>query len=458
MHHEQPGVSFNFQEEARTTTPADTTVPLFAGYTEKDPESQDPELKCPKSPVLLNKFEDFTQIFGGFPLSGNPLVPLAQEAAFYYTVRHYFDNGGSACYGVSLGSYTDLPEGDDYYARQEIADCITRTDWNHFLEQALDATLLAVPDMVMLSAPRYYQASDSGRLSNQEEQPEDVDRWMSVWQKLLSTTQSHRQVLVVLDAPDNPKLVRQCLDGLDSMDEAQRARGAVYWPRLQTNYYVDYDDGHQRMRRQIVVPPSGAVVAAIGKTDRDRGIWKAPANIELTQVIRPNYRNWRDVLLSEPPLFDENKISINLIRSFVGRRVRVWGCRTLVASPLPDRWRYVQVRRTLTYIETTLTNIGRYTMFEPNTPITWTTLKSLARAWLRDLWLAGGLAGAQESDAFQVLLGLGESMTTEDIRSGRLILIAKLAMQYPAEFIELRVLFQTSSDAVLTESTEKATS
>jgi hypothetical protein len=31
-------------------------------------------------------------------------------------------------------------------------------------------------------------------------------------------------------------------------------------------------------------------------------------------------------------------------------------------------------------------------------------------------------------------------------------------MQYPAEFIELRVSFQTGSDAVLTESTEKATS
>ncbi|SIT70839.1 phage tail sheath family protein [Mycetohabitans endofungorum] len=458
MRHEQPGVSFNFQDEARTTTPADTTVPLFAGYTEKDPESQDLASKCPKSPVLLNTFEDFTQVFGGFP-SSNPRVPLTQEAAFYYTVRHYFDNGGSACYGVSLGSYANFPEGDDYYARQDIADCITRTDWNDFLEQALDATLLAVPDMVMLSAPQYYQANGSDQLSDQQVPQEDAGLWTSVWKKLLETTESHRQVFVVLDAPDNPKLVRQCLDGLEkSTDEALRARGAVYWPRLQTNYYVDYDDGRQRIRRQIVVPPSGAVVAAIGKTDRDRGIWKAPANVELTQVTRPNYRSWRDVLLSEPPLFDENKISINLIRSFVGRGVRVWGCRTLVAPPLPDRWRYIQVRRTLTYIETTLTNIGRYTMFEPNTAITWTTLKSLARAWLRDLWLAGGLVGAQEGDAFQVLLGLGESMTTEDIRSGRLILIAKLAMQYPAEFIELRVLFQTGSDAVLTESTEKATS
>jgi len=177
------------------------------------------------------------------------------------------------------------------------------------------------------------------------------------------------------------------------------------------------------------------MAAVIQQTDRERGVWKAPANVALAHVVQPAVSH-----LQADGLFNNDGASINLIRSFPGRGVRVWGCRTL--TPLTSSpWRYIQIRRLLSYIEAKLIRVGRFSVFEPNNEITWLKLKSRARSWLRKLWRSGGLFGGVESEAFELFVGLNESMTADDIKAGRLIMKVKVCALYPAEFIEIHLRF-----------------
>ncbi|KWI32627.1 hypothetical protein WM04_13515 [Burkholderia ubonensis] len=94
-----------------------------------------------------------------------------------------------------------------------------------------------------------------------------------------------------------------------------------------------------------------------------------------------------------------------------------------------------------------ISQLGRMFVFEPNSEITWYKLKGITTNWLRKLWQQGGLYGMQEQDAFQVQLGLGETMTQDDIREGKMIMNIRLAAVSPAEFIELSLVFSMSDRA-----------
>jgi len=76
-------------------------------------------------------------------------------------------------------------------------------------------------------------------------------------------------------------------------------------------------------------------------------------------------------------------------------------------------------------------------VFEANDANTWITIKSMARNFLTGVWRRGGLAGASPDDAFSVHVGLGETMTPEDIREGILRMTILVALTRPAEFIEI---------------------
>jgi hypothetical protein len=57
--------------------------------------------------------------------------------------------------------------------------------------------------------------------------------------------------------------------------------------------------------------------------------------------------------------------------------------------------------------------------------------------FLNNLWKQGALAGAVPEQAFDVQLGLGATMTANDILDGYLLVTVKLALVRPAEFIVL---------------------
>jgi phage tail sheath protein FI len=181
------------------------------------------------------------------------------------------------------------------------------------------------------------------------------------------------------------------------------------------------------------LPPSAAIAGLYTSVDNARGVWKAPANVSLNSVVAPS------VNISHEEQEDLNVTtggkSINAIRSFIGAGVMVWGARTLDGNSLD--WRYVNVRRTMIMLEESLRLAMAAYVFEPNTANTWVTVKGMANNFLTGIWKRGGLAGASADDAFSVQVGLGQTMTAEDILEGRMNVTILVALSRPAEFIEL---------------------
>jgi len=57
--------------------------------------------------------------------------------------------------------------------------------------------------------------------------------------------------------------------------------------------------------------------------------------------------------------------------------------------------------------------------------------------FLTNLWKQGALAGAAPEQAFLVEIGLGVTMTPNDILDGKMLVTIKVAISRPAEFIIL---------------------
>ncbi len=186
-------------------------------------------------------------------------------------------------------------------------------------------------------------------------------------------------------------------------------------------------------RKLNLMPPSAAMAGIYTMVDNSRGVWKAPANVSLASVISPS------VSISAEQQEDLNVTtagkSINAIRSFIGEGVLVWGARTLDGNSLD--WRYVNVRRTMIMLEESCRLAAKALVFEPNVANTWVTIKSMIQNFLTGIWKRGGLAGAVPEDAFSVHVGLGETMTPDDILEGILRVTVLVAMVRPAEFIEI---------------------
>jgi phage tail sheath protein FI len=181
------------------------------------------------------------------------------------------------------------------------------------------------------------------------------------------------------------------------------------------------------------LPPSGAMAGVYTLVDSSRGVWKAPANVTPVAVTAPGvHLNDQQQGPLNVPL---NGKAINVIRDFAGRGTLVWGARTLDGNS--NDYRYIPVRRTVIYVETSIKAALNQFVFAPNDGKTWVAATAIVSGFLQNLWSQGGLMGDKASDAFTVQCGLGSTMTGMDILQGYMIVQVTLAMIRPAEFIEL---------------------
>lgn len=88
-------------------------------------------------------------------------------------------------------------------------------------------------------------------------------------------------------------------------------------------------------------------------------------------------------------------------------------------------------------LEESIKNAARIYVFDPNVANTWISVKSMIGNFLNGIWKRGGLAGAAPDDAYSVHLGLGETMTPEDVLEGIMRITVLVAISRPAEFIEI---------------------
>ncbi len=182
------------------------------------------------------------------------------------------------------------------------------------------------------------------------------------------------------------------------------------------------------------LPTCGAVAGIYAQVDAERGVWKAPANVALNEIIKP-------VLAINDEEQDDYNVhptgkSINIIRDFSGKGTLIWGARTLAGND--NEWRYVSVRRFFNFIEASITQSVQAFVFEPNDANTWVKVKAMIENFLVQQWKAGALQGASPEQAFYVAIGLNKTMTALDITEGRMLLEIGMASVRPAEFIVLK--------------------
>ncbi|MCP4121849.1 MAG: phage tail sheath family protein [Bacteroidetes bacterium] len=185
----------------------------------------------------------------------------------------------------------------------------------------------------------------------------------------------------------------------------------------------------------VLLPPSGAVAGVYAAVDADRGVWVAPANKSLNSVIGPKVNITAEDQSGLNVDVTAGK-SINAIRSFTGKGTLIWGARTLAGNSA--EWRYVPVRRLFNMVEESVKKATEFVVFEPNDKNTWVRTRAMIENFLNQIWRAGGLAGAKAEHAYIVKVGLGETMTAQDILDGKMIIEIHMAAVRPAEFIILR--------------------
>jgi len=180
-----------------------------------------------------------------------------------------------------------------------------------------------------------------------------------------------------------------------------------------------------------LMPPSAAIAGAYTMCDNSASVAKSPANISLGAVVAPsvdiNNDNQEELNL---PL---NGKAVNAIRGFAGKGVLVWGARTLDGNS--QDYRYISVRRTMTFLEQSIKFAAEAFVFAPNNSTTWSTLRATVSNFLSNQWQSGLLAGNSPEDAYEIQIGLGSTMTANDILDGVLKMTIKVAITRPAEFI-----------------------
>jgi hypothetical protein len=165
------------------------------------------------------------------------------------------------------------------------------------------------------------------------------------------------------------------------------------------------------------------------RNDSQRGVHKAPANEVVAGAIGLQYQTTHN----EQAIL--NPAGINVIRSFPGRGIRVWGARTISSDP---SWRYLNVRRLFNYIEESLLLGTQWAVFEPNDMDLWERIKRDISAFLIRTWRDGALFGNTAAEAFYVKCD-AENNPPETRDVGQLIVEVGIAPVKPAEFVIIRL-------------------
>ena len=458
----------------------ETAIPAFLGYTEKTQYRGDSLLN---RPFAVNSFLEFQEVFGGAPPVGGQTVTLDEaddlvgeltdpasdpKARFLlaYALRHFYDNGGGRCYIVSVGGFKANAVAADM-ADEHVAGlaALARED---------EPTLIVLPDLSGMPVAIKANATD-------DEKKAAFAAVRAAYHGVL--VQALHQCATLGDR----FLVCDLWDGAVAGDDPitnfrngigtrNLKYGAAYHPFIQTTMGWNLDENNIKVaqiarrkadgsigrpglhddasladlkksnpaiyaalrgglaRFSVVLPPSPAVAGVYATVDRTRGVWKSPANESVAGVRVLTVAIDQD--LNDRMNVDASGKSINVVRAFPGKGVLVWGARTLAGND--NEWRYVSVRRFFNMVEESCRKASEPFVFEPNDAGTWVKVKAMIGNFLTVQWRAGALAGAKPDDAFYVRVGLGSTMTAQDILEGRMIVEIGMAVVRPAEFIVLR--------------------
>jgi phage tail sheath protein FI len=241
---------------------------------------------------------------------------------------------------------------------------------------------------------------------------------------LVAQAERRRNRIAVLDAPDGQGAaqVRGWRKHFDS------SYAALYYPWIEV---VD-----PTSERRLLLPPSGAIAGIYARTDIERGVHKAPANVAVRAATG------LEAAIAGRELQALSAAGIDCLRPVAGRGVLVWSARTLSAD---SEWKYVNVRRLFIYLERSIDKGTQWVVFEPNGEALWANVRDAVQGFLYAAWRNGALIGARPEDAFFVRCDR-TTMTQDDLDNGRLVCLVGVAPVRPAEFVIFRI-EQSTADA-----------
>ena len=439
----------------------ETAIPAFIGFTEKAKKAND-ELNL--IPTRITSLVEYVQYFGlpefekdiAVTLSGDATVKTVIDVSFavgqspsnhimYYALQMFFANGGGPCYIVSVGTTAAAAGTIDKGKLKDGLDAIKKED---------EPTLLIFPEAILGLDDANHGAIISDALKQCKELK---DRFVIIDVKVDKAD----------TIAENAATFRNNVAG--TLDELKY--GGCYYPYIKTTFPYAYKEAEIKITESrtnivtplganptldgikaidntlanqvkaklnsffITLPPASSVAGIYASVDRDRGVWKAPANVPVSNVVGP------DVKVTDA---DQDGLnidvtagkSINVIRAFTGKGTLVWGARTLAGND--NEWRYVSVRRFFNMVEESVKKATYQFVFEPNDANTWVKVRAMIENYLTVLWRQGALAGAKPEHAFYVKVGLNITMTAQDILEGYMNVEIGMAVVRPAEFIVLK--------------------
>ena len=229
---------------------------------------------------------------------------------------------------------------------------------------------------------------------------------------------------VVVDTTAN-QTVAQAISFAGSLNDTSNA--AVYFPNV---YIADPVGRSTTSLRKI--GPSGSVAGLYLASDSriGSGVWKAPAglNAPIVGIVAT------ETAFTSADLDSMNSSTspVNPIRQVPGAGVVVMGARTLLQDGTANK--YVNMRRSLIYVEQRLKDITQFAIFENNDERLWDRLNAVISTFLNDYRNQGGLRGATPSAAYFVKVD-SQNNTPSTIANGEVHIQVGVALEYPAEFI-----------------------
>ncbi|MDR0687882.1 MAG: phage tail sheath family protein [Prevotellaceae bacterium] len=463
-----------------------TAVPAFIGYTEKAVNGNKSLLN---QPWRVTSMAEFRAYFGGPPLpkfaikesetATNALLfngkyyTLERQKVFtlYYNMLLFYANGGGPCYIVSVGDYSadgidkaKLEAGIAPLIKEQeptmvvIPEAVNLADANdcYALQQAVlnhcgyvMKNRFALLDIYGGEKDRKHPDGDVVNNFREAIGSNFLDYGAAYYPFLnTSIVQENELSFLNLDVENLKALLTAELDAL-SLPDAKKEQVKRYVEGLKEGLSDVENSSLHKVLSQIspfyvqvikelrlslnLLPVSAAMAGVYTLVDNSKGVWKAPANVSIATVVSAA------VSISHEEQEDLNVPvsgkSVNAIRFFIGEGIKVWGARTLDGNSLD--WRYINVRRTMIMLEESVKNAAKAYVFDPNVAATWVNVKSMISNFLNGIWKRGGLAGAVPDDAYSVHVGLGETMTPDDILEGIMRITVLVALVRPAEFIEI---------------------
>ncbi|MGB1242350.1 MAG: phage tail sheath family protein [Chitinophagales bacterium] len=459
-----------------------TAIPAFVGYTGKAMRGTKSLLN---KPTRIGSLAEFVEFYGRGPKTTYTIEEdeatryklTADEGKEFYlfnSMRLFYANGGGPCYIVSVGNYSDGVK----------ASALNNIETGGGLQSLLkehEPTMTVIPDAVLLekedcNSLQQAMVSQAAKLMDRVAildvydgykdrtlDEEDVVNqfregvgnnflnYAAAYYPWLNTT------IVQADEIDYTNVSN--IDGLSAIlnKEAEQQLEAGLIPQKRHDEIKavieqlseedadvetvsntlsavspTFKDILKDLRLEMnLLPPSACMAGIYSLVDSTVGVHQSPANISLSSVVAPtvNINNEEQEDLNLPL----NGKAINAIRGFMGKGVLVWGARTLDGNS--QDWRYISVRRTMIMLEQSIKIASETYVFAPNNSSTWANVSSSISNFLLNKWKEGALVGASPSQAFEVHIGLGVTMTPNDILDGFMRVTVKVAVVRPAEFI-----------------------